>query len=61
MKYLPKYTSVGCNQTPESMNWGGRNLVLFAASNSVVIYNPTVCNNTFEILKRKAIYNCYKT
>lgn len=49
MKYLQKYASVGCNQTTESLDWGKNNLVLFAASHSVVVYDPTVSQILFNI------------
>lgn len=49
MKYLPKYSSVGCNQTTESLDWGKHNLVLFAASHSIVLYDPTVRVHLFDL------------
>lgn len=37
------YTSVGCNRTPQALDWGNNGLVCFAASHAVAIYDPKVC------------------
>lgn len=34
------YTSVACNRTPESADWGENGLILFAACNSIAIFDP---------------------
>lgn len=36
------YTSAGCNRTPHALDWGNNNLACFAASRSVVVYDPKV-------------------
>ncbi|CAH0604453.1 unnamed protein product [Chrysodeixis includens] len=33
------YTSVGCNRTPEIIDWNGQGLICFGATNAVVIYD----------------------
>ena len=43
MKLKNIYTSVACNRTPESADWGNNGLILFAACNSVSLFNPNVC------------------
>ena len=44
------YTSVACNRTPESADWGTNNLILYAACNAIVLFDPNVnyfqCNKT---------------
>ncbi|KAF5281600.1 hypothetical protein FQR65_LT02920 [Abscondita terminalis] len=41
MSFEIDYTSCACNQTPTSSSWGKNNLISFASSNSVRIYDPT--------------------
>lgn len=36
------YTSIACNRTTESADWGNNGLIVFGAFNSVAIYNPQV-------------------
>lgn len=36
------HVSVGCNRTPNSLDWAENGLVCFAASHGVVIYDPEV-------------------
>ncbi|PSN31401.1 hypothetical protein C0J52_24316 [Blattella germanica] len=39
-KYLIVYVSSACNRTPHSADWGRNNLICYAASNSVLLYDP---------------------
>lgn len=34
------YTSIACNRTPESADWGRNGLILFAACNSIALFDP---------------------
>ncbi|XP_023297424.2 probable elongator complex protein 2 [Lucilia cuprina] len=34
------YTSIGCNRTTESADWGNNGLIVFGACNAVAIYDP---------------------
>lgn len=36
------YVSVACNRTPNALDWAENGLVAFAASHSVVLYDPKV-------------------
>lgn len=36
------YTSVGCNRTPEIIDWNGEGLICFGAADSVVIYDTVM-------------------
>lgn len=36
------YTSIACNRTPQSADWGINDLILFAAGNNVAVFNPKV-------------------
>lgn len=36
------YTSIGCNRTTESADWGNNGLIVFGACNAVAIYDPQV-------------------
>ncbi|KAJ6642507.1 Elongator complex protein 2 [Pseudolycoriella hygida] len=40
MKVENIYTSIACNRTAESADWGGDNLILFGASNAIAVFNP---------------------
>lgn len=44
MKIENIYTSIGCNRTAESTDWGENNLILFGACNSVAVFDPNVSN-----------------
>ncbi|KAK4012582.1 hypothetical protein OUZ56_024822 [Daphnia magna] len=44
------YTSVGCNRTPHALDWGNNNLVCFAASRAVAVYDPKFAGNHGKIL-----------
>lgn len=57
MKVNNIYTSVACNRTPESADWGINGLILYAASNSVVIFNPHVSILFHCIVYLKSIAN----
>lgn len=39
------YTSIACNRTPESADWGHNGLIAFAACNSIAILDPKVKNS----------------
>lgn len=34
------YTSAACNATPESLDWGHNNLIVYAARNAAIVYDP---------------------
>lgn len=34
------YTAAACNQTPESLDWGRHGLIVYAATNAAIIYDP---------------------
>lgn len=34
------YTSIGCNRTPQSADWGKNGQVIFAACNSIALFDP---------------------
>ncbi|KFB45727.1 AGAP006889-PA-like protein [Anopheles sinensis] len=34
------YTSIACNRTPESLDWGNDGLIYFAANNVIAVFNP---------------------
>lgn len=40
------YTSVACNRTPESADWGKNGLILFAACNSIALFDPNHHNSS---------------
>lgn len=42
MKVNNIYTSIACNRTPESADWGNDNLIIFGACNSVAVFDPNV-------------------
>lgn len=42
MKIENVYTSIACNGTPQSTDWGENNLVIFGASNAVALFDPNV-------------------
>ncbi|KAI9553395.1 hypothetical protein GHT06_021298 [Daphnia sinensis] len=44
------YTSIGCNRTPHALDWGNNNLVCFAASRAVAVYDPKFAGNHGKIL-----------
>ncbi|XP_055839454.1 elongator complex protein 2 [Episyrphus balteatus] len=48
MKIENIYTSIACNRTPESADWGNNGQIVFAACNSIAIFNPKL-NNTAKI------------
>ncbi|XP_037044564.1 probable elongator complex protein 2 isoform X3 [Bradysia coprophila] len=50
MKVNNVYTSIACNRTVESADWGDNNLILFAACNSVAVFDP-VHNESAKIIK----------
>ncbi|CAH0555749.1 unnamed protein product [Brassicogethes aeneus] len=35
-----EYVSTNCNQTPEAADWGKNNLICYAASDTVIVFNP---------------------
>lgn len=43
------YTSIACNRTTESADWGNNGLIVFGAFNSVAIYNPQVGRVDFKM------------
>lgn len=45
------YTSVGCNRTPEIIDWNGQGLICFGATNSVVIYDTVRIFVFFRFLR----------
>ncbi|XP_055920289.1 elongator complex protein 2 [Eupeodes corollae] len=42
MKIENIYTSIACNRTPESADWGNNGLIVFAACNSIAIFDPNL-------------------
>lgn len=42
MSFSVAYTSVACNRSPESADWGENGLIACAASNYVAIIDPKV-------------------
>lgn len=44
------YTSVACNRTPEAADWGKNNQIIFAACNSIAIFDPYY-NDSSKITK----------
>lgn len=36
------YTSIACNRTPQSADWGNNDLILFGGGNNVAIFDPKV-------------------
>ncbi|XP_046455686.1 elongator complex protein 2-like isoform X1 [Daphnia pulex] len=44
------YTSVGCNRTPHALDWGNNDLVCFASSRAVTVYDPKFADNHGKIL-----------
>lgn len=57
MKINSIYTSVACNRTPESADWGNNGLILFAACHSVSILDPKYNGNSAKIIRT---YNGHK-
>lgn len=47
MKVDNIYTSIACNRTPESADWGVDNLIIFGACNAVALFDPNVSEMTF--------------
>lgn len=50
------YTSVGCNRTPEIIDWNNDGIICFGAKNAVVIYD-TVRNYNYLLHLFKLISN----
>lgn len=46
MKVTNIYTSISCNRTPESADWGDDNLIIFGACNAVALFHPNVRENS---------------
>lgn len=44
------YTSIACNRTPQSADWGTNGLVIFAASNAIALFDPNF-NGSAKIIK----------
>lgn len=41
MKIENVYTSIACNRTPQSADWGSNGKIVFAACNAVALFDPT--------------------
>uniref|UniRef100_A0A1A9WBK9 Elongator complex protein 2 n=1 Tax=Glossina brevipalpis TaxID=37001 RepID=A0A1A9WBK9_9MUSC len=51
MKVENIYTSIGCNRTTESADWGQNGLIIYAANNAVALYQPNYLKNSAKILE----------
>lgn len=54
------YTAAACNQTPESLDWGRHNLIVYAATNAAVIYDPRQGRVLRTIVQHSARVNTVK-
>ena len=57
-KFDVVYISSACNRTPHSADWGRNNLICYAASNSVAIYDPEVGTNQITRVYLFSIGKC---
>lgn len=44
------YTSIACNRTPQSADWGPNGKIIFAASNAIALFDPSF-NGSAKIIK----------
>lgn len=54
------YTAAACNQTPESLDWGRHNLIVYAATNAAVIYDPRQRRVLRTVVQHSARVNTVK-
>ncbi|KAI9576037.1 probable elongator complex protein 2 [Glossina fuscipes] len=51
MKVKNIYTSIGCNRTAESADWGHNGLIIYAANNAIALYQHKYLGNSAKILE----------
>lgn len=54
------YSSAACNGTPESLDWGPNNLIVYAASNAAIVYAPQQSRCVRTVVQHTARVNTVK-